>query len=110
MSTVNDIQNNFNQKKEEKEEEYNKATMSGSQKTIENMPNGTLAAQSLDEENAKKAFQQAMLAEARAALQRRSHTHSSSRSSPARSVDSDRQNTDKELKRESDNITIDNTT
>ncbi|GJQ09889.1 hypothetical protein GpartN1_g1680.t1 [Galdieria partita] len=102
MSTVNDVHSNSN--KREGKEEYHSGRMNGSQMTTENMANGTL-----DEENAKKAFQQAMLAEAKAALERRSHPHSSSRSSPARSVDSERQNTEKEIRRESDNVAIDTT-
>lgn len=106
-SKVNDVHYT---KKEGQEEENHNITMNGTQVTNENIPNGTLehsSLQTLDEENAKKAFQQAMLAEARAALQRRSHPHSSSRSSPARSIDSERQTTDKEPKRDSESIRVD---
>ncbi|KAK4522752.1 hypothetical protein GAYE_PCTG14G0642 [Galdieria yellowstonensis] len=91
-STVDQVQNHSNQK--DRSFTVNNENM---------MPNGTL-----DEENAKKAFQQAMLAEARAALERKGHP--SSLSSPVRSIDSDRQITDKDSHRDSDNIAVDATT
>eukprot|EP00871_Galdieria_phlegrea_P005288 jgi/Galph1/5760/GphlegSOOS_G4331.1 len=61
-------------------------------KSINSYSNYTEKENGTTTKKAKKAFQQAMLAEARAALQKKSQPISSSRSSPTRSVDNEVQN------------------